>query len=154
NLEHVNCAPDTPTPIATRYPASADELVGLLREAASGSHSLSVFGNNSKHRMAGPCLPADAALSTARLNRVLQYEPQDLTVSVEAGFHWTELQQMLGRNGQMVALDPPFAQRATVGGVIASNSSGPFRKQFGTARDLVIGMQFATLEGKLVRAGG
>jgi glycolate oxidase FAD binding subunit len=54
----------------------------------------------------------------------------------------------------MVPLDPPFARDATVGGAVASNSSGPRRRLFGTARDLVIGMQFATLEGKLVQSGG
>ena len=54
----------------------------------------------------------------------------------------------------MVPLDPPFADGATVGGVIAANSSGPRRRLYGTARDLVIGIQFATLEGKLVQAGG
>ena len=54
----------------------------------------------------------------------------------------------------MVPLDPPFAEAATVGGVVAANSSGPRRRLYGTARDLVIGMQFATLEGKLVQSGG
>jgi glycolate oxidase FAD binding subunit len=54
----------------------------------------------------------------------------------------------------MVPLDPPFAASATVGGVIAANCSGPRRRLYGTARDLVIGMQFATLEGKLVQSGG
>ena len=104
--------------------------------------------------MAGPLLPADVTLSTVRLNRILHYEPNDLTVSVEAGTRWSELQKTLAKNRQRIALDPPFAADATVGGVVASNTSGPLRKQFGTARDLVIGMQFATLEGKLVRTGG
>src|SRR3569833_2365954 len=85
---------------------------------------------------------------------LLHYEPNDLTVSVEAGTRWSELQKTLAKNRQRIALDPPFAADATVGGVVASNTSGPLRKQFGTARDLVIGMQFATLEGKLVRTGG
>ena len=54
----------------------------------------------------------------------------------------------------MVPLDPPFADQATVGGVVAANSSGPRRRLYGTARDMVIGMRFATLEGKLVQSGG
>ncbi len=135
-------------------PASAEELAGFLADAAAGSRTLSVLGNNSKHLMAGPMLPADQILSTVRLNRILDYEPNDLTVSVEAGARWADLQALLARKRQMIALDPPFHELATVGGVIASNSSGPLCRAFGTARDLVIGMQFATLEGKLVRAGG
>jgi glycolate oxidase FAD binding subunit len=54
----------------------------------------------------------------------------------------------------MVPLDPPFGETATVGGVVASNSSGPRRRLYGSARDLVIGMKFATLEGKLAQSGG
>jgi glycolate oxidase FAD binding subunit len=104
--------------------------------------------------MGGPCRAADIAISTKGLNRILQYEPNDLTVSVEAGFGWGDLQRELALRGQTIALDPPFSHSATVGGVVASNSSGPCRARFGTSRDLVIGMQFATLEGRLVRTGG
>src|SRR5437764_13312898 len=54
----------------------------------------------------------------------------------------------------MSTLDPPCGAEASVGGILAANSSGPRRRLYGTARDLVIGMQFATLEGKLVQSGG
>ena len=54
----------------------------------------------------------------------------------------------------MIPLDPPFSEKATIGGIVASNSSGPRRRLYGTARDLVIGMKFATLEGKLIQSGG
>ena len=54
----------------------------------------------------------------------------------------------------MIPLDPPFAGSATVGGVVAANTSGPRRRLYGTARDVIIGMKFATLEGKLVNSGG
>lgn len=104
--------------------------------------------------MAGPIANANQVITTGRLNRVLQYEPRDLTISVEAGLPWRELTRLLGENRQMVPLDPPFAATATVGGVVASNSNGPRRRLYGTARDLVIGMQFATVEGKLVNSGG
>ncbi len=73
---------------------------------------------------------------------------------MEAGLRWSEITRILAENRQMIPLDPPFAASATVGGVIAANCSGPRRRLYGTARDLVIGMQFATLEGKLVQSGG
>ena len=88
------------------------------------------------------------------LRGVLQYEPRDLTISVAAGLSWCELTHVLAENRQMVPLDPPFAEGATVGGVISANCSGPRRRLYGTARDVVIGMTFATLEGKLVKSGG
>lgn len=104
--------------------------------------------------MAGPIVEADVSITTTALNRVLQYERNDLTVSVEAGLPFAKLQELLRSQGQMIALDPPFSEEATVGGVLASNSSGPMRRGYGTARDLVIGMSFATVEGKLIKAGG
>lgn len=104
--------------------------------------------------MAGPLVEADRHISLSGLNRVLIYEPRDLTISVEAGCRFGDVQSLLSQNGQMIALDPPFSEHATVGGIIATNTSGPLRRGYGTARDLVIGMKFATLEGKLVETGG
>jgi glycolate oxidase FAD binding subunit len=135
-------------------PQTPRELAEALRAAASQGHTIALAGNGSKRRMAGPVPRADETVSTAQLHRVLQYEPHDLTISVESGLPWRELTRLLAQNRQMVPLDPTFAATGTVGGVIASNSSGPRRRLYGTARDLVIGMQFATLEGKLVSSGG
>ena len=115
---------------------------------------VALAGASSKGLMAGPVEPARLALSTTGLNRVRQYEPRDLTISVEAGVRWCELARLLAANRQMVPLDPPFADTATVGGVVAANSSGPRRRLYGTARDFLIGMQVATLAGKLVQSGG
>src|SRR5678816_719386 len=88
------------------------------------------------------------------MKRVLAYEPRDLTISVEAGIRYSDLTRILAQNRQMVPLDPPFSETATIGGIVNANSSGPRRRLYGTARDLVIGMKFATLEGKLVQSGG
>jgi glycolate oxidase FAD binding subunit len=135
-------------------PSSAEDLARTIRDAAANAKTVSLIGNNSKRLMGGPLLPADVTVSTAALSRVLQYEPNDLTISVEAGMRFAALQELLSRNRQMLALDPPFLSQASVGGVIASNSTGPMRRTFGTGRDLVIGMKFATLEGKIVSTGG
>ena len=139
----------------SRYePSCAGELAALLKERASARQIIELAGCGSKSTMAGHVEAADAFISTKNLNKLLAYEPRDLTVSVGAGMEFRQLQSLLQENGQMIALDPPFADKATIGGVVASNSSGPMRRAFGTARDLVIGMTFATLEGKLVECGG
>ena len=135
-------------------PTNSAELAEALRDAAAAGRTISLAGNSTKRRMAGPLEPADVALTTMSLRGVLQYEPRDLTISVNAGVSWCEFTHLLAENRQMVPLDPPFADGATVGGVISANCSGPRRRLYGTARDLVIGMQFATLEGKLVKSGG
>lgn len=135
-------------------PGTPEELADLLREYASKRESIGIEGNGSKHAIAGPLVSAEHEISTKGLRRVLMYEPRDLTISVEAGCKFTEIQSLLAGNGQMIALDPPFAEQATIGGIVASNTSGPLRRGYGTARDLVIGMKFATLEGKIVQTGG
>jgi glycolate oxidase FAD binding subunit len=131
-----------------------DELAEALRRPAAHSRSISIEGNGSKRLMAGPSGDADEPISISALNRVLEYEPHDLTISVEAGMAWSRLTALLAANRQMVPLDPPYASSATVGGVMAANCSGSRRLLYGTARDLVIGMTFVTLEGKQVRSGG
>ncbi len=97
--------------------------------------------------------PADANIATRCMKRLLEYDPRDLTVSVEAGMPFAELEQILAEHRQMLPLDPIWRD-ATVGGVVAANLSGPRRRLYGTARDMIIGMTFATLEGKLVQSGG
>ena len=135
-------------------PPNSGELAETLHRAASHLRTIALAGNSSKPTMAGPVVAADECISTAALNGIVEYEPRDLTISVQTGLPWREFTRALAANRQMVPLDPPFAEHATVGGVVASNSSGPRRRLFGTARDMVIGMHFATLEGKLVQSGG
>jgi len=135
-------------------PENPRDLALALADAAAHGRTIALSGNSSKRLMAGASEPADVAISTTALHRMLEYEPHDLTISVEAGLAWRTLTGLLAANRQMVPLDPPFAESATVGGVVASNGSGPRRRCYGTARDLIIGMHFATLEGKLVQSGG
>ncbi len=125
-----------------------------MTDAARAGGPIRVGGAGSKEAMAGPLAPAGAEISITGLRRVLRYEPRDLTISVEAGMPWTELSQLLASKGQMAPLDPPFGGQATVGGVVAANTAGPRRRLYGSARDMVIGMRFATLAGKLIDSGG
>lgn len=136
------------------YPANSEELRSVLQWAAAPHRSIELFGANSKRLMAGPVAPATARISTSGMKRILKYEPRDLTVSVEAGIPYIELSRALARNRQMIPLAGPYSNEATIGGVVAANIGESRRRGYGTARDLVIGMEFATLEGKLVSSGG
>jgi glycolate oxidase FAD binding subunit len=135
-------------------PGSPEDLAEALAQAQGQLQTIQLCGNSTKDRMGGAIAAADVHISTAKLNRVLQYEPNDLTISVEAGITYRELSRVLAEHRQMVPLDPPFSENATIGGIVAANASGPRRRLYGTARDMVIGMTFATLEGKLIRSGG
>jgi glycolate oxidase FAD binding subunit len=144
----------------TIVPGSAEELAECLADAAAHNRRITVCGNSTKDRMGGPISPSDVTISTRALNQVLQYNPRDLTISVGAGISYCELSGLLAEHRQMIPLDPPFSEgagiseRATIGGIVAANTCGPRRRLYGSARDMVIGMTFATLEGKLIRTGG
>lgn len=126
----------------------------MLSSIASEKRSIELFGANTKRLMAGAPAPGGVPISTAQMRRIVQYEPRDLTISVEAGMPFAELTRELARNGQMVPLEGAYADEGTVGGLVAANISGARRRLYGTARDLVIGMKFATVDGKLVQTGG
>jgi len=110
-----------------KQPESAAEMAAAL--GAAGAH-VEVGGRFTKRRWGGPVGPSDVRISTAKLNRVLEYVPRDLTISVEAGMPYAELTALLASNNQMIPLDPPYAAMATVGGVLAANQSGPRRRLF------------------------
>jgi len=136
-------------------PTTAREAADMLKSAGASKQRLTTGGNFSKRLMAGPDdAGAGLTLTTRRLNRLLKYEPRDLTVSVQTGMLFRELETILRRNRQMIPLDPMFSEDCTVGGVIAANTNGPRRRQYGTVRDFVIGMHFAMLNGRLVETGG
>ncbi len=94
----------------------------------------------------------DVVLSTRRLNRVLEYEPGDLTAIVEAGIRLSELRALLEPHGQMLALDPPGDP--TIGACLAADLSGPRRHRYGAARDLVIGVTVVLADGTVASSGG
>jgi glycolate oxidase FAD binding subunit len=93
-------------------------------------------------------------LGLGRLNRLVEHEPGDLTATAEAGIPLAALQTALRARGQWLSLDPPEPERATLGGVMVADASGPRRHLYGTARDQVIGMTIVTADGAVVRAGG
>ena len=135
-------------------PRTGQELAEALASAAAAAQVIALGGNFTKRAMGGPLPPAEVTISTSGLARVLAYEPRDLTISLEAGVKFADARRLLAEHRQMLPLDPPFSEEATIGGIVAANTSGPRRRLYGAVRDMVIGMQFATLEGKLIQSGG
>lgn len=135
-------------------PQTPEQLADVLHTLATEHCAIRLGGNFSKDRLGGLVSRCGATVSTAGMRRLLQYDPRDLTISVEAGMPFAELERILAEHRQMLPLDPPWRAQSTVGGVVAANLSGPRRRLYGTARDMIIGMTFATLEGRLVQSGG
>lgn len=94
------------------------------------------------------------SIRTERLNQLKEHVWQDMTCTVDAGMRWSSMQAQLMQHGQFVALDPLWPDKATVGGIIASNDSGALRLKFGALRDLVIGMTLVLADGTVAKSGG
>jgi len=137
-----------------RQPTTADALAAALAEANAAGLAVAPLGGGTQLDLGMPPARLDVLLETTGLDRVVEYEPADLTVTVEAGMRFDALQRLLGEQGQFLALDPPAQPAATVGGLIATNASGPLRLAYGSARDLVIGTRVANPDGTLTHAGG
>ena len=136
-----------PGPVPT--PQSEQELADLVREGAP----IQVIGSGTK-RHHGPASPADVrSVGLRKLSRITAYEPGDLVVTVQAGAKLSELQSELGKRNQWLPLDPPYAE-ATIGGILATNSSGPRRYGYGTIRDHLLGTRSVGADGVVTRSGG
>ncbi|MGN1402351.1 MAG: FAD-binding oxidoreductase [Bacillus sp. (in: firmicutes)] len=135
-------------------PDSEQEILDVIRYANKTGKKLAVEGAGSKKGFGGLLKTADICLSMADYKGIVEHVAGDMTITVKAGTPFREIQRYLAAFRQMVALDPFAAEKATIGGVIASNDSGPKRLGYGSARDSVIGMRLAYPDGKIIRAGG
>jgi glycolate oxidase FAD binding subunit len=135
-------------------PKTAAAVAATLEWASARRLSVVIRGQGSKDGWGAAAAPIDVLLEMSALNRILTHQAGDLTVTVEAGLRLHDLNQQLAAHRQWLALDPPCPEQATIGGLLATNDSGPQRHRFGTPRDLVIGIQLATTDGALSKAGG
>jgi len=147
-------AVDGIVPKAVASPSTLEEASKVLAAANREVLAVSPRGSGTKLHIGSIPSKLDLVLLTIRLDRVKEYEPDDLTCTVEAGVKLSELQKVLGKRGQFLPLDPPFASRCTIGGTVAANASGPSRLKYGSARDLVIGIKFVLPTGEVAKAGG
>ena len=141
-------------PALALSPDSPDAVAAAVGMAAEHGAAVSPYGNGTKVGLGNPPQRYDVALRLHTLDQVLEYEPADLTVTVQAGIRLSAVQRQLATAGQFLALDPPHAAEATIGGILATNTSGPSRLLYGSARDLVLGMRFATADGEVAKTGG
>lgn len=135
-------------------PRSVEEISEMMRFAESEKMSVIPAGAGTWLEMGNKPVQAHIILSTAQMNRVLEYEPADLTCTVEAGCTLTSFNQIAAEHLQRIPLDPFGDARQTLGAVVATGSYGPLRCAFGTPRDQVIGMQVVHADGHVTRAGG
>jgi glycolate oxidase FAD binding subunit len=135
-------------------PAAEEEAAEAMRACARDGLRVAFVGGGTDLGLGNAPSALDAVIRTSGMARVLEHAPQDQIVRVEAGITLSALQARLAPHGQRLALDPPFPDRATAGGILCGNAFGPLRASRGSARDLVIGASFVRADGAVARGGG
>jgi glycolate oxidase FAD binding subunit len=141
-------------------PASADEVADAVAEAGAAARRIEVLGGGTK-RAVGSMDPVDMALSTQRLDRIVDYAPDELTLTAQAGVRLDDLERLVAAKDQMLPFEPPRWTRLlstrgepTLGGVMAANLSGPRRLRAGAARDHLLGFEAISGRAERFKAGG
>ncbi len=147
---------DGKRPKAIVSPGTIDEVSKIVSYANEQNLTIIPMGSGTKMGMGSIPKKMDIILSTCRLNRITDSDTDNLTLSVESGITLNEVQKGLAKEGRgyFLPLDPPFTERATIGGIVATNSSGPKRLLYGTARDLITGIKSVFPNGDIVVSGG
>jgi glycolate oxidase FAD binding subunit len=165
-------APDTDIDCIV-FPDTQEKLAAVVACASRNPAGILICGNGSKINWGGlvkldPPHPARelseppllssvgaiVAVSTGRLNRLIEHAVGDLTVTAEAGMKFADLQQILAASGQFLAIDPAYPEHATLGGIVAAADAGSLRHRYRGVRDLLLGISFVRSDGKIASSGG
>jgi glycolate oxidase FAD binding subunit len=141
-------------PLAVSRPATILDLANLVKQTRAAKQGVYPVGGRTTLEVGLPPIKPGIALDTTALNRVIDYPARDMTITVQAGITLEALQAQLAKEGQWLPVDVASPDKATLGGAIALNQSGPRRLGYGTLRDYVIGISFVTDDGVEVKAGG
>ena len=171
---------DRMTPRAVLFPKDAQEISVIVKLANREKLAVVPWGSGSQIKMGHPPARMDLVICTRRLNHMIDVDSQNLTITVQAGVAFRDIQARLAAqddrcylpfgdstvaadevicsdrsgNGSFLPLDPPCSETATIGGIIAANTSGPRRLLYNLPRDVVLGIRFVTPKGEIPGSGG
>ena len=141
-------------PSAVVFPENQTQICLAIKLAQKFKKKILIFGSNTQQDFGSAPEPFDWAISLKNMNHVVSYDAADLTVTAEAGITLGELQKHLRSHHQYLPLDPPGGNHRTIGGIVATNSTGSLIFSKGTCRDLILGMKIVLPEGKIIKTGG
>jgi glycolate oxidase FAD binding subunit len=152
--EPADYAIDGAVPALAVRPRSRDELSGTLRAANEADLAVVPQGGRTAIGLGCPLERYDVAIDLTALSRVVEYAPEDLTITVEAGMTLRTLQATLAEHGQYLPVDPAPSDEVTIGGLLATARAGAWRGHLPAARDLILGATIALADGTLTSSGG
>jgi glycolate oxidase FAD binding subunit len=144
----------TPESLWVVYPKTAAELADVMTLAHQKGWTVLVAGQGSKLSWGGLAKNTHLVVNTARLNGLIDHAVGDMTVTVEAGMYFAQLQKLLAPSNQWLPLDPAYPDQATIGGILATRDGGSLRHRYGSLRDLCLGLTFVRADGQIAKAGG
>jgi len=142
------------TPRLVVIPESNEQIGASLRHCSEARATVAPWGGGTAMAIGNPPRQVDVVIKLDRLNRVIEHDSANLTVSAQCGMTLDTLQSALHAEKQFVPIDAPFPARSTLGGIVAVNLNGPRRSSCGSVRDLVIGMKIILAGGEAIKAGG
>jgi glycolate oxidase FAD binding subunit len=145
---------DGRTASAVDRPETVDALRQTVVERVAQGHALYPQGGRTALDYGNPARDPGVAIDTRALCRVIDYPASDMTITVEAGLTLAALRAVLAEKGQRLLIDAPNSDLATLGGIFATNATGPRRFGAGRPRDQILGVSFVTSDGALVKGGG
>ncbi len=135
-------------------PGTIEEVAQIMKVASRESLAIVPWGGGTKIGFGRELHKIDFAICTGRINRIIEYEPSDLVGIVECGITLKGFQKALREKNQFLAIDPPHIESgATLGGIIATNDSGPRRLKYGTIRESLIGIKVVRADGNIIKGG-
>ncbi|MCC5647298.1 FAD-binding oxidoreductase [Nostoc sp. CHAB 5824] len=136
------------------YPRTQEQLAAVIATAHTNNWRVLPCGSGSKLSWGGLVKGVDVVVSTERINQLIEHAVGDLTVTVEAGMKFSDLQALLANSRQFLALDPTAPESATIGGIVATGDTGSLRQRYGSVRDQLLGITFIRADGQVAKAGG
>lgn len=140
-------------PLLSVTPTSLVEVQSVLCDAHRDGHAVIPIGSGGRLEFGNVPAAYHTALLTSSLDKIVAYEPADMTVTVEAGVTLKDLQAVLAERGQYLPIDV-CGPSGTVGGLLGANAFGALRHRYGTARDWLIGLRVVHADGSTSKSGG
>jgi glycolate oxidase FAD binding subunit len=173
-------AVDNVVPKVVVFPKNTDQVAEVVKFANRENLAIVARGSGTKMAMGNPPQKLDMVVCTSRMNHMLDVDTSNLTMTVEAGVKFRDLQARLAtqedrcylpledlgaegdeiicsdrsHSGCFIPIDPPYANKATIGGIIATNSTGPRRLLYNLPRDSIIGIRLVAPNGDILGSGG